>query len=738
MNIRKKRHIIYVILLIFVCFITIFNNYIFADNNHESHVVTEIDLTGLQTGTDTTHKHIYEKQYNSSQHWEECFICHNKINLSNHHLIEKWNLGRKDCYPNEFKTISCSDGCGYSKKETLSHISDGIIRHTNANSHWHYGNCTRCGYAIDIVRCRKADGTLITCANLGTCVDCGFTYTSSNSPHEIRDNGTCQLCNKKILKFENYTETKISNNQIKKTLDVYPVGENITFNDDWWLYSNQSNTIVTVSNCTYTTLPNNGRRLTGTMTFKDNVVGKASFQFVGSGKYNGQRYQTEMYHGNYYEADTIAPIIKNIKVDGNGTIDKFSQKATITVTASEERDKNLFIALYDEDGSIISDFGSAKDNGDGTFTKVIDVVAETKSSSTLTVKVKDSTGNITSKTCIISYLDAKAPTLVEYDKQTEWSKNKKITFYTNDTGSGNVQIAFNDLNDYSLADNFSGDYVKTYNFVGDVYGNVTGALYLKDAVGNETTQKVTISNIDNTAPTITKVSHVLDTKEPFATLSINEANDINTSLNKEGSGIIGYAIAYNDKEIPNKNMFTNSNQFKITENGTYYIYAIDLVGNISEPLEYNVNNIKWGNIQINLNKYITINNNILDIDTLKYDYKLNNQNLNFQLKVRNSENNKISTVYLSPENILNLSNLDIGTYEIVEIPHNLFSFSSFKNIKNNDTENITILNKNNSIIISVKKRFIDDKIVFIDSFSEIESPQVMGVSSYKNNYILFE
>ena len=59
------------------------NNTIKRENselvNSEERSVTDIDLTGLVTGEDTEHTHIYETVTNSTEHWKQCIIC--KIRL---------------------------------------------------------------------------------------------------------------------------------------------------------------------------------------------------------------------------------------------------------------------------------------------------------------------------------------------------------------------------------------------------------------------------------------------------------------------------------------------------------------------------------------------------------------------------------------------------------------------------------------------------------------------------------
>ena len=99
-------------------------------------------------------------------------------------------------------------------------------------------------------------------------------------------------------------------------------------------------------------------------------------------------------------------------------------------------------------------------------------------------------------------------------------------------------------------------------------------------------ETVNIGKLDNTKPTITKANKQLN--EASLTLTV-EANDINKTLNASGSGVTGYALT-NSKSIPNS--FQESNNFTITNNGTYYVWSKDLVGNISEPVEVIVNELK--------------------------------------------------------------------------------------------------------------------------------------------------
>lgn len=102
--------------------------------NSEEKSVTNIDLTGLVTGEDTEHTHIYEKKYDDINHWEECFICGDIKNRENH---TKTTSGTGTC--GTYLVESCTKGCGYSISNYVEHdieyyAKDKIYDETGGNT----------------------------------------------------------------------------------------------------------------------------------------------------------------------------------------------------------------------------------------------------------------------------------------------------------------------------------------------------------------------------------------------------------------------------------------------------------------------------------------------------------------------------------------------------------------------------------------------------------------------------
>ena len=123
-------------------------------------------------------------------------------------------------------------------------------------------------------------------------------------------------------------------------------------------------------------------------------------------------------------------------------------------------------------------------------------------------------------------------------------------------------------------------------------------------VSEFTTQKTyTVTNIDKLPPIVNSTSQRLNTDKKSTNITINGVDY--SSDDYKSTGIVGYAITEN-KVKPST--FKSSNIIKVEENGTYYAWTKDAVGNISEAKIVLVPNIEIeirGNIKWNdqNNKY---------------------------------------------------------------------------------------------------------------------------------------
>ena len=593
---------------------------------------TNVDLTNFVTGEDVSHTHVYEKKYDDTSHWEECFICGNTQNKQEHH---KTTTGTGSC--RTYLVEYCTDGCGYLVSTFVDHEIEHYDRNnlydpsggnTNPNEYSHgIAECKKYGViyisengsSITRERCVDEDGNKISCINRKKCKYCGYDYsklaTIYHYPMRVRDDGVtyyCSDCNQDMYKVLYHDLIQDSNNNLHWTMrgiyqilgkSQWTVKENIS---TWSSYS-ASGAFENLETASVIDLPseyyNNSKYGTQGITsglyllqfdayIKDGYQGTPSIQlnaWRGLNNVNGNKNEyvrcSNPLSGTI-SPDTQAPTIDNIQINKTEIINGFSKKASITVDCSDSYSDVVDIALYDTQGNCLVDYGTATNNGNKTFTRTFDIVAEATSSQTLVVKAKDRYNNESTKNIEIQSLDAKAPTLInDEDYTAEWSKNKKITFRATDSGVGEVQIAFNNVDDYQLAEKDGDIYTRTYNFYGDIYDKVTAAIYLKDALGNEQMVKVDIGKLDNTAPTLTK-------SELVGNKVILESNDRHETLG-EGSGVAGYRYVTSSRDMNKRIMsgegtFIEASEIDISNmNDVKYLYIapVDKVGNIGQTVK---------------------------------------------------------------------------------------------------------------------------------------------------------
>ena len=216
-------------------------------------------------------------------------------------------------------------------------------------------------------------------------------------------------------------------------------------------------------------------------------------------------------------------------------------------------------------------------------------IEESLTGTKYTVEVEDNLYNLSpQKEFVVSKIDAKAP-LITSDTQTstDWSKEKTWTASATDEGIGNVEIAFhkntnNDNDAYVKAtkSKSGSSYSTNYIFVGDVYGSKKINVVYKDGLNNEAVKTVTISNLDNTAPTITKTDISSSVGSASVTVTANDKKNFGGGGIgvKDGSGVTGYAISTSNKTPSN---FQTSNVLTVNKSSTYYVFVKDKVGNVS-------------------------------------------------------------------------------------------------------------------------------------------------------------
>ena len=167
--------------------------FVFSIKTYAIEETTIIDVSNISIGENVVHNHVYESKTNSTHHWTECLICHNKQNETKHTFTTVWATGKNSCHKNNYATQTCN--CGYSNtykrpcvwtgtytKSTNSFVHTLICSITGEDmgSNQYYKNKYGSGTLYNPYgskNCTNSSGTKITCKNGGTCKTCGATHT---------------------------------------------------------------------------------------------------------------------------------------------------------------------------------------------------------------------------------------------------------------------------------------------------------------------------------------------------------------------------------------------------------------------------------------------------------------------------------------------------------------------------------------------------------------------------------
>ena len=330
------------------------------------------------------------------------------------------------------------------------------------------------------------------------------------------------------------------------------------------------------------------------------------------------------------------PTINSMQAtDINITNDDWITSKKINISGTENYCNLVNLVVKDEFGNIAYQGKKAVSSKKYNF-EFIPKIEANEIEKTYNVIVTDANGNATTQNLVVKKVDSKEPSFetnnnenINYDTTkniitdiSDWSTSKNFDLYFKDDGIGKVSIGINNYDDIVLSnyDENVNAYKRNYTFVGDAYEPVNCVVYAKDGLGNLKTTTLVLNKIDNTKPTIENIKKQFDIVEVLSTSSEEEnnntkqnptiasyakitinANDINERLGLEGSGVTQYGIkSSNSSDI----VWYDTNEIEINENGTYYIYVKDLVGNISSPLLLVIDELET-EINNKVNVYVT-------------------------------------------------------------------------------------------------------------------------------------
>lgn len=294
--------------------------------------------------------------------------------------------------------------------------------------------------------------------------------------------------------------------------------------------------------------------------------------------------------------DDVQPVVDEIQCS---TYAATKDNITVTVTAHDEQptgygaETKLYYSL---DNSTYSETGEFEISANGSYT----------------VYVKDAAGNIQNEEFTIGMIDRECPVIKSAMLGTQEPINRdvKVTVYAQDQYSDGYDESYGTHLQYKLN---GMPYVTDNEFNISENGNYTVAV--KDSAGNESSYDFVVGNIDNIAPTLT----LQLSNEKMTSDSIYIIADAADQQPEGYCGTVGLTYSMDDMS------YVSENQFKITENGIYTVYAKDAAGNVasesitveniitagisSKDIHVSINNGTWTNQSVILS--VSVNSDLI-------------------------------------------------------------------------------------------------------------------------------
>ena len=259
---------------------------------------------------------------------------------------------------------------------------------------------------------------------------------------------------------------------------------------------------------------------------------------------------------NLDRIDSGAPSLQ-VGVSASGTTATVNGKtwgtsAVIQATASDNQSRPGGIRFY-KNGSEVRN-GTNASNGT-TMTEQYTV----NENGNYQVKAYDQLGNESDMNSItVDCIDRTAPVISSFNINTNgYCTSAVLTVAASDYESG--------LHGTAYSFNHGGWTNKNQITVTE---NGTYSVRVRDAVGNESSRTITVSNIDRTLPTIHSIAQ---NQESYCI-----SNELTVTASDSGSGLHATAYSFNN------GAWIANNKYPVTTNGTYTVRVRDCVGNIAE------------------------------------------------------------------------------------------------------------------------------------------------------------
>ena len=229
---------------------------------------------------------------------------------------------------------------------------------------------------------------------------------------------------------------------------------------------------------------------------------------------------------------------------------------------------------------------------------------------TLYIRVSDGVSVLTTPLITIDKIDGTAPEVQVNGNDSEWTTSKTLTINASDKESGLA------TNPYSWDGGNSWTSVKEKEFT----SNQTVNIWVKDNAGNINKQSVTISKIDNQAPTNVTLKEGLITSSSIS---------VTASATQTGGGIKGYQFSIDNGAWSSEQTSATKTFTGLTKNTSYTI-KVRVIANNGKYTDSSNITIKTNDITVptysvvddgpNFTKEVTINYPDVKTINLVYEY----------------------------------------------------------------------------------------------------------------------
>ena len=437
------------------------------------------------------HTHIWADKYDSNNHWKYCTVCGAVKDKEVHTFTDHWAFGYESCRTSNYSKRICN--CGYSYIYHKPH-STTYISSSTYYERVHATVCSSCGEWLKTEACKNANGA-INCKNPGKCLTCGGTWPAGR--HFI-NNGTCSTCGK--------TFYELSEPQISYSDDFTHVYIKYIF------YPTDSSVIPIDTQTNYSVYTNGGMSHHGSIT--KNSDGTYTINLDVTITYPNEKTSVDWMYNNvtvngvtcfiHTSAITVwqdhqAPVQNDVIQKDQASANGWATIKQLTLSGTENLSDIVYLTVSDKatGEKYVTNAAVSVVDGKYSYTCTPSIEGDTNGR-TYVVTAKDRIGNTSTKEFIVSKTDGSAPQLMNGTSltYTDWTTSKDISLSFFDFGAGGVQTSLDNQADYKPLTKNGEYYIWNHSF-GNQVGTTEHTIYVKDALGNATSYKLTVGNTDS-------------------------------------------------------------------------------------------------------------------------------------------------------------------------------------------------------------------------------------------------